>query len=133
VSSEFLERVRMPADEPREFLTRLTTGRDLYRFGDGLKVGFKSSEKCDYLLFHRSSRGEYTLLSPRDGVVAALAPGAPLLLPSDTETFEVTPPAGTEELVLLCARKALDLSGAASAPRPPAGLVVARHLYQIAQ
>jgi len=132
VSSQFLDRVRMPAGEAREFLTRVTTGRDLYRFGDGLKVGFKSSEQCDYLLFHRSSAGEYTLLSPRDGVVASLSPGAPYLLPADTETFEVAPPAGVEELVLLCARRAMDLSGAATA-RPPAGLAVARHEYQVIQ
>jgi hypothetical protein len=133
VSTDFLDRVRMPADEPREFLTRVTTGRDLYRIGDGLKVGFKSSDKCDYLLFHRSSAGQYTLLSPRDGVVSALAPGAPYLLPSDTETFEVSLPVGVEELVLLCARQAIDLSHAGATGQAPAGLVVARHQYQVSQ
>jgi subtilisin family serine protease len=130
VPAEVLDRLRLAGGTP-DFLTRVVSGRDLYRIGDGLRVGFKSAETCEHLLLHRSSRGEYTLLSPRQGMVTTLAPGQNYVLPSDKETFQVTPPVGAEEVVLVCARKPVDLS--ATNGKPPAGLVVTRHVYQVSQ
>lgn len=121
----------MPVGEPRDILARLVTGQDLYRIGDGLKVGFKTSASCEYLLFHRSASGDYTLLAPRDGSHGKTTAGEPILLPSAQENFQVSEPVGVEQLVLLCARNAMDLSGVAPEAPPPAGLAVVRHQYQV--
>jgi hypothetical protein len=106
------------------------TGRDLYRIGDGIKIAFSSSETCDYLLFHRSSSGEYTLLSPRTNASARVTAGGSIVLPDGSETFLVTEPIGAEDLLLLCARKPLNLSTVRSSAIPRE-LVVTRHRYEV--
>jgi hypothetical protein len=127
----YLEQLRAPAGQSPEFLARVITGRDLYKIGDGLKVGFKASQNAEYLLLHRASTGEYTLLSPRGDTPPNLTAGTAYLLPGEQETFQVTPPVGTEELILICSLKAVDLSAAARSGTIPMGLVIARHRYQI--
>jgi subtilisin family serine protease len=118
------------SNTPPVFLTRVVTGRDLYRIGDGLKVGFSSSQTCEYLLFHRSVTGEYTLLAPRNNIPGRVTAGTSVVLPDGTETFQVTEPIGSEDLLLLCSKSAINLARLAPGA-VPRELVVTRHRYEV--
>lgn len=81
---------------------KVVVGRSEYRIGDGMKIGFRSSTGCSYLLFNRTSRGEYSLIAPLDGDTPRLQAGERYALPSGSETLKTTGPPGREQVILVC-------------------------------
>lgn len=81
---------------------KVVVGNSRYRIGDGMKIGFRSSTDCSYLLFNRTSRGEYSLIAPLDGDPPRLQAGERYALPSGSETLKITGPPGREQVILVC-------------------------------
>jgi hypothetical protein len=86
---------------------RVVTGNPSYRIGDGLKVGIRSDRACNYMLVHRSSNGDFTVLAPDRGDTRLRA-GERYALP-EGETWEVTAPAGRDGLMVICASREVEL------------------------
>lgn len=87
---------------------RVVTGSQEYAVGDGLKVGIRSDRTCSFMLVHRSSTGEYTILSSSEER-GRLQAGERYALP-EGETWKVQPPAGRDGLLLVCAAGTVDLA-----------------------
>lgn len=124
--------LRNQVNQPRDGLSvRLVSGRDLYRIGDGMKLGFQASDDCSCLLFVRDSQGKYSVFTPEESKYFMLRRGEPYLLPhAANETLEVTGPAGGEELLLVCASRPVNLNSAVSGGGA-GGLAVASYSYVI--
>lgn len=132
VSLRTLAALRNLANEARDGLSaRVVTGRDLYRIGDGMRLGFSASGDCTCLLFVRDAGGNYALLSPEQRYLV-LHGGQPLLLPrEESQTLEVTGPAGTDELLLVCATRPVNLNVALASKGGASVLAVSSHSYLI--
>jgi subtilisin family serine protease len=94
--------------EPADGL-RVVTGSQEYTVGDGLKVGIRSDRACNFMLVHRSSDGEFTILSSSDER-GGLQAGERYALP-EGETWKIQPPAGRDGLLLVCSPGRIDLAG----------------------
>lgn len=132
MSLRTLAALRNLANEARDGLSaRVVTGRDLYRIGDGMRLGFSASGDCTCLLFVRDAGGNYALLSPEQRYLV-LHGGQPLLLPrEESQTLEVTGPAGTDELLLVCATRPVNLNVALASKGGASVLAVSSHSYLI--
>ncbi len=86
---------------------RVVTGAGEYRVGDGLKVGIRSDRSCHFMLVHRSSDGEFTILSS-SAERGRLEAGERYALP-EGETWKIQPPAGRDGLLLVCSPQSIDL------------------------
>jgi subtilisin family serine protease len=104
-----LDRLRaMPANSP-EGGTKIVTGRDVYRVGDGLKLGVKVERDSAFLLFYRDAKGRYELWLPRDGASDVLRAAERYVLPLGEETLPLDERAvGQQELVLITAPQPVD-------------------------
>jgi len=108
---------------------KVVVGRPSYRAGDGLKIGFRVDQDCFYLLVHRDSRGRYTLLAPTPSGDQKLRAGEKYAEPSgENRTLRITPPAGTEEVLLICSMRESDLDSWRPGAR---GVAVAVVRYQV--
>jgi hypothetical protein len=111
ISTAKLEKLRALAGNTSRINPKLVVGKQTYRIGDGLKIGFKVQEDCFYLLLHRSSEGEYTVLAQSRGGGGKLVAGEQYIEPSgENKTLRITPPAGTEEIILICSMAETDLN-----------------------
>jgi subtilisin family serine protease len=89
---------------------KVVVGREVYRPGDGLKIGFKVERDCYYLLVHRDSAGKYTVLAPTPNGRTRLTAGEKYTEPAgENRTIKITPPAGIEHVILICADDDADL------------------------
>jgi len=114
VSPSLLASLRRRAGVARDGLqVRVTAGRELYELGDGMRLGMLASEPASCLLFQNDTVQGFTLAIPVEMQPLQLRPGAPLLLPADSDaTLEVVEPAGPGELFLLCARRSQSIARA---------------------
>jgi hypothetical protein len=111
VSSSVLDRLRNKAaqGEASDLKINVVVGKKAYAVGEGLKIGMKASDDCYYMLVDRDASGKYTLISPQSGDEEQLRGGEKYALPRGKDVIRVTPPMGTEEIILVCARKQTDL------------------------
>lgn len=114
------------ARDGREVGLRVVAGRREYRIGDGLKVGVSTQRDCFYLLLGRDSRGQYTVISPLGEDEERLYADAKRVFPEEG-SIRVTGPPGTDELVLIGARRQLDLNGRGAAE----SISVAKTSYRV--
>ena len=112
--------------ERHEVGLRVVTGRREYRIGDGLKVGVSTQRDCFYLLLGRDSQGQYTVISPLGKDEERLDSGAKRVFP-EAGSIRVTGPPGTDELVLIGARRQLDRNGRGAAE----SISVAKTSYRV--
>jgi hypothetical protein len=111
ISISTLDRLRSLAGNDSRINPKVVVGKSTYRVGDGLKIGFKVEQDAYFILVHRSSDGEYTVLTSSDGGSGKLRAGEQYVEPSgENRTFRITPPAGTEEILLICSSREADLS-----------------------
>lgn len=121
-----LQRVVAAARGGQALELRVVTGRREYRIGEGLKVGVSATRDCFYLLLGRDSRGRYTVISPLGADAPRLRAGEKRVFP-EAGAIRVTGPPGTDELVLIGARRRLDLDGRESAE----SISVAKASYRV--
>jgi Subtilase family/Domain of unknown function (DUF4384) len=105
VSSKSLDRLMENATDEGAFGAKIVTGSKTYRFGDGLKIGYRVREECHFMVIHRSAHGEYTVLAPTGGSDTTLRPNEPYKLAN----IEITPPAGVEHVILICSKDPIDI------------------------
>ena len=89
---------------------KVAVGREEYRLGDGLKIGYTASRSCYYLLLARDSTGKYVLVAPAQGDSPRLTGGERYLLPEGDDVIRVAEPTGVDELILIGSRDPIDLS-----------------------
>ncbi len=129
ISSAALDRMRASAADDDVIHPKVVVGRPSYKPGDGLKIGFRVDEDCYYLLVHRDSGGHYTLLAPTASGAQKLHGGEKYAEPSgENRTLRITPPAGTEEVLLICSTSEADLNSWRPGAR---GVAVAVVRYQV--
>lgn len=104
----------------------VVAGREEYRIGDGLKIGVTVSRDCFYLLLGRDAEGHYAVIAPQDGADPRLRGGEKRVFP-ETGSIRVTGPPGVDELVLIAARRRIDLNDWDSS----AATAVARVSYRV--
>jgi subtilisin family serine protease len=131
VSSSALDAFRAFAAETRDGLAvRIAAERDLYAIGDSIRIRTAATADCSCLIFLRDATGAYSLLPLGDSGGLRLKRGEIRLLPDGPdESWEVIGPAGSEELLLVCAAAPLPLTRAVEAGG--AGAAVAGTSYQV--
>jgi hypothetical protein len=132
IRRQTLTALRQLANDSRDGMrVRVVSGRDLYRIGDGLRLGLRATEDCACLLFVRDSRGEYSLVPGGEGGYFALRRGESRIVPDDNRaTLAVDGPPGTDELLMVCAPRPLPIEPLFTKSLG-AGLAVAMHSYEI--
>jgi len=105
VSPGKLDRLMEDATAEGPFGAKVAVGRATYRIGDSLKIGYRVREECHFLVIHRDSKGEYTVLAPTADHEMTLQPNEAYKL----DNIEVTPPAGVEYVILICSKEPIDL------------------------
>ena len=91
---------------------KVVVGRPEYRVGEGMKIGFRASEDCYYVLLNRDSSGSLSVVAPLEGEADRLAGGERYALPRGQETIKVTGPGGREEVILICSKRPVNLNDA---------------------
>jgi len=132
VSLRTLNDLRETANASRDGLQAwVTSGRDLYRIGDGIRLGVRATEDCSCLLFLRDAHGEFTLVPVQKAGSVALRRGENRIFPdTQSEIMQVEGEPGIEELLLVCAEKPNALASLASRAKT-GGIAVASHAYRI--
>jgi len=132
ISRRALVALRDLANNPHDGLrVRVVSGRDLYRIGDGLRLGFHATDDCSCLLFVRDAGGNYSVLQASEAKFLALHKGQLLLLPgAEDETLEIDGPPGTDELLLVCSSHPIDLNSVPAAWYGN-GLAISTHSYMV--
>ena len=89
--------------------TKVVTGRDRYKVGDGLKFGIRADRDSSYLLFYRSASGEFEFLLPSDGDNGVMSAGERYVIPGGNHTLTVKEGmVGEPELLLITASQPVD-------------------------
>lgn len=108
-AAALLDRLRQSASDPQPFEIKLALGRLSYRIGDGLKLGFASSEPAYFALFHLDGAGRYELVTSSDVDAEALQPGRSYVFPQGRDgQIHVTGPPGEEEFLLICSKERIN-------------------------
>jgi len=116
------------AGQAHDGLSVRMTSKDVYRVGDELRLSLQATEDCACLLFVRDTDGRYDLASDRSRYLG-LRKGEVTLFPEEGERLKVTEPAGTDELLLICAPRPVPLESIS--PADAAGAAVTVHSYRI--
>ena len=104
----------------------VVVGRDRYRIGDGMKIGYRVNRDSAYLLLHRNSRGGYTLVAPHAFAPAMMGANEPYVLPSGGLSISVVEPLGREQFILLAAPHPLNIGDGASQGQGSMAVAVSR-------
>jgi hypothetical protein len=108
-ADERIDRLRESASEPQPFEVRLALGKSSYRIGDGLKLGYMSSQTAYFAIFHSDGAGHYTRVTSSGAGAEPLEPGRSYVFPQgDQGQIQVTGPPGEEEFLFVCSKEPVD-------------------------